>query len=50
VVTSTEEQPDQAAGDLALANEYAKATGKPVPPMPLVREKRSRRHVTHTVR
>lgn len=34
-------QPDETAGDMQLANEYAKATGKPVPPLSLVTENRS---------
>lgn len=35
-----EDQPDQIAGDLNLANEFGKVTGNPVPPAPVVKEYR----------
>lgn len=34
-------KPDELAGDLQLAQEYAKQTGRPTPPLPLVQENRS---------
>ena len=40
VLASVEDQPDQVAGDLQLANEYGKLTGNPVPPAPMVKEYR----------
>lgn len=41
VINTTEGKPDEVAGDLSLANDWAKTTGKPVPPLPLVTEYRS---------
>lgn len=41
VLDSVETPPDQSAEHLNLADEYAKATGNPSPPLPLVREYRS---------
>jgi hypothetical protein len=41
VLGSVNETPDQAANDLNLASEFGKATGKPVPPAPLVKEYRN---------
>ncbi|RUX02449.1 hypothetical protein EOA35_14560, partial [Mesorhizobium sp. M8A.F.Ca.ET.023.01.1.1] len=41
VLGSVNEQPDQAAGDMHLANEFGKVTGNPVPPLPMVREYRN---------
>ena len=38
VLGTVEETPDQAAGDLNLANEFGKATGNPVPPAAMVKE------------
>ena len=38
VMGSIDKSPDEAAGDLNLANDWAKETGKPVPPLPLVSE------------
>ena len=40
VLASVEDQPDQVAGDLQLANEFGKLTGNPVPPAPMVKEYR----------
>ncbi|MBA8904879.1 hypothetical protein [Aminobacter ciceronei] len=34
-------KPDEIAGDLQLAQEYARTTGRPTPPLPLVQENRS---------
>lgn len=36
VIASQTQTPDAAAGTLNLAQDYAKATGRPVPPTPLV--------------
>ncbi|MER9212387.1 hypothetical protein NKI54_09965 [Mesorhizobium sp. M0663] len=41
VLGSVNEKPDEIAGDLNLANEFGKATGNPVPPLPMVREYRN---------
>ncbi|RJT42012.1 hypothetical protein D3227_04865 [Mesorhizobium waimense] len=41
VLGSVNEKPDQVAGDVNLANEFGKATGNPVPPLPMVREYRN---------
>lgn len=41
VLGSVNEKPDEAAGDLNLANEYGKVTGNPTPPAPLVKEYRN---------
>lgn len=41
VLGAVEEQPDELAGDLNLANEFGKTTGNPVPPVPLVKEYRN---------
>lgn len=41
VVGATETSPDQVAGDMRLAQDYAKETGKPQPPLPMVAENRS---------
>jgi hypothetical protein len=41
VIGSVNEKPDDLAGDLMLANEFGKATGNPVPPLPLVKEYRN---------
>lgn len=41
VIGSVEDQPDQLAGDLNLANDFAKVTGGIVPPTPLVKEYRN---------
>ncbi|ESZ17721.1 hypothetical protein X735_11200 [Mesorhizobium sp. L2C085B000] len=41
VLGSVNEKPDVVAGDLNLANEFGKATGNPVPPLPMVREYRN---------
>lgn len=41
VLGSVNEKPDDLAGDLNLANEFGKATGSPVPPLPMVREYRN---------
>lgn len=40
VISTTDKNPDQVAGDLSLAQDWAKETGRPVPPMPLVEEYR----------
>ena len=56
VLASVEDQPDQVAGDLQLANEFGKLTGNPVPPAPMVKEYRGlfqaeieRRQATQTL-
>lgn len=41
VLSTVEASPDEAAGDLNLANEFGKVTGNPVPPAPLVKEYRN---------
>lgn len=41
VLGAVEENPDQLAGDLTLAKEFAKTTGNPTPPAPLVKEYRN---------
>lgn len=41
VVSTTEGSPDEIAGDMRLAQEYAKTTGKPQPPVDMVTENRS---------
>lgn len=41
VIGSVEDQPDQLAGDLNLANDFAKVTGGIVPPTPMVKEYRN---------
>ncbi len=41
VLSSAQEKPDQVAGDMNLATEFGKVTGKPVPPLPMVQEYRS---------
>lgn len=41
VLGSVNEKPDAVAGDLNLANEFGKATGNPVPPLPMVKEYRN---------
>lgn len=41
VVGATDTSPDQVAGDMRLAQDYAKETGKPQPPLPMVTENRS---------
>jgi len=41
VMDSIDAKPDEAAGDLNLAHEFAKTTGNPVPPATLVQEYRS---------
>lgn len=41
VIGGVDAKPDEAAADLNLANDYAKTTGGPVPPAPLVKEFRS---------
>lgn len=40
VISTTDKNPDQVAGDLSLANDWARETGKPMPPLPLVEEYR----------
>lgn len=40
VISTVDKNPDQVAGDLSLAQDWAKETGKPMPPMPLVEEYR----------
>lgn len=40
VISTVDKNPDQFAGDMTLAQDWAKETGKPVPPMPLVEEYR----------
>lgn len=40
VLQGLDVQPDQAAGDMNLADEFGKVTGGPVPPAPMVREYR----------
>ena len=41
VLGSVNESPDEVAGDMNLAKEFAKATGNPVPPVPMVKEYRN---------
>lgn len=41
VLDTVNVKPDEIAGDLQLAQEYAKQTGRPTPPLPLVQENRS---------
>ncbi len=41
VVGSTDRSPDEVAGDMRLAQDYAKETGKVQPPLPMVAENRS---------
>lgn len=41
VLSTTDGKPDEIASDLNLASEFGKATGNPVPPLPLVQEHRS---------
>lgn len=41
VLSATDGKPDEIASDLNLANEFGKATGNPIPPLPLVQEARS---------
>lgn len=41
VLSATDVKPDEAAGDMRLASDFASATGNPVPPMPMVREYRN---------
>ncbi|OHV24949.1 hypothetical protein EOS93_25160 [Rhizobium sp. RMa-01] len=41
VIGSSAENPDEVAGNLNLANEFAKTTGSPVPPLDLVKDNRS---------
>lgn len=41
VLDTVNVKPDEIAGDLQLAQEYAKTTGRPTPPLPLVQENRS---------
>jgi hypothetical protein len=41
VMQSIEAKPDEVAGDMALAQDFAKTTGKPTPPLSLVTEHRS---------
>lgn len=40
VMGAIDANPDETAGDLRLANDWAKETGRPVPPLPLVNEYR----------
>jgi len=40
VLGAREDAPDVVAGDLTLASEFGKATGNPIPPLPLVKEYR----------
>ncbi len=40
VLGASQDSPDQVAGDMKLASEFGKATGNPVPPLPLVKEYR----------
>ncbi len=40
VLSSVDATPDQVAGDLSLATDFAKITGNPVPPAPMVSEYR----------
>ena len=41
VLNSVDRKPDEVAGDIALATEYAKTTGNPSPPLSMVGEYRS---------
>lgn len=41
VLGSVEDNPDELAGDLNLAKDFAKTTGNPTPPAPLVKEYRN---------
>lgn len=41
VLSTVEQKPDELAGDLKLANDFAKETGNPVPPAPVVSEYRN---------
>lgn len=41
VLGSVEDAPDQVAGDLTLAADFGKATGNPVPTLPMVKEYRN---------
>lgn len=41
VIGSVEKSPDEVAGNMALAQDWAKTTGKPQPPLPMVEEYRS---------
>jgi len=41
VIGSSAENPDEVAGNLNLAHEFAKETGSPVPPLDLVKDNRS---------
>ncbi|MBY3038940.1 PBECR3 domain-containing polyvalent protein [Rhizobium laguerreae] len=41
VIGSSAENPDEVAGNLNLAHEFAKTTGNPVPPLDLVKDNRS---------
>lgn len=41
VIAAQEDSPDQVAADLTLADTWAKTTGKPAPPAPLMREYRN---------
>lgn len=40
VISTVDKNPDQVAGDMALAQQWAQETGNPMPPMPLVEEYR----------
>ena len=41
VLGAVDASPDEVAGDLNLANDFGKATGNPVPPLPVVKEYRN---------
>ncbi|PDT15487.1 hypothetical protein CO670_17060 [Rhizobium sp. J15] len=41
ILNSSKDEPDEAASDLKLADEFAKVTGGPVPPQPLVKQYRN---------
>lgn len=41
VIGTITEKPDQVAGDMKLATDFAKETGNPAPPLPMVSEYRS---------
>lgn len=41
VLNSIDKNPDEVAGNMALAQDWAKTTGKPQPPLPVVEEYRS---------
>lgn len=41
VLGNVDAKPDELAGDINLANDFAKTTGAPVPPLPLVKDNRS---------